>query len=539
MRVAARASLAQQLLLERFSPAAVLANADFEAIYSSGPTENYLRIPRGAPTEDLLAQVRDGLRSRLHNALRQATASGATVVVQDARVRRNKVFHPVRLTVVPTRCEGEPAMLFLIVFEDLAPPVAQTYLGNESLLVRQLEELRATKDDLQNSIKCLETANEELQSSNEELTTVNQELQVKVVELESSQIATICIDRDFCIRWFSPSMSDVGDIIAGDAGRPITDFSSAGLGENLVEDAKNVLATRVTRQRELHCQEDRWYLRRMAPYRSDGGQIGGVVITYTDITEAKQATEAIIDAQRTMAASLEDRVRARTAQLRALTAELALAEERERRVLARDLHDDLGQLLAVAKIKLTSLEESERRGMLKSALTEIETLIDQVNRSVRSLMQQLHPPALQALNFVDALEWLGEEMDRLYDLVVHVDKDGDLPVLEEPARTTIFRAVRELLINVAKHANTNIAQINVHRDAEERLLISVTDHGRGFEYAKTATSSTLDSGYGLSSVRERIEFLGGEMIVDSTPGFGTTVTIAYPAKQQHSQGEPR
>lgn len=230
-----------------------------------------------------------------------------------------------------------------------------------------------------------------------------------------------------------------------------------------------------------------------------------------------------------LVASLEERLRERTAQLRALSAELALTEERERRVLARDLHDDLGQLLAIIKIKLTSLEESERRGALKGHLQEIEALVDQANRSARSLMVQLSPPALQALGLLPALEWLGEEMERIYGLVVRIDRDGELPVLEEPARTTIFRAIRELLINVVKHAQTRVAQINCLQSADGRLAISVTDQGLGFDARRALSSPAKDSGFGLISVRERIEFIGGTMTVDTMPGYGTTITIVFPA----------
>ena len=229
-------------------------------------------------------------------------------------------------------------------------------------------------------------------------------------------------------------------------------------------------------------------------------------------------------------ALLEERLRERTEQLRTLTAELALTEERERRVLARDLHDDLGQLLAIIKIKLTSLEESERRGALKGHLQEIEALVDQANRSARSLMVQLSPPALQALGLLPALEWLGEEMERIYGLVVRIDLDGELPMLEEPARTTIFRAVRELLINVVKHAQTRVAQIDCLQSSDGQLSISVTDQGLGFDARRALSSPAKESGFGLISVRERIEFIGGTMTVDTMPGYGTTITIVFPAE---------
>jgi signal transduction histidine kinase len=562
------ARITQQLLLAKFSPAAVLVNTRLEILYFCGPIENYLQMPPGFPSQDLLAQSRDGLRSRLRNALRQAISSGDMVVVDDARVRRNKGFHPVRLSVVPAQHAG---MLYLVVFEDIAAPAAigADAVGSDSALVRQLEDdLRATRDDLQNSVERLESMNEalnvsheevvsinqelqsindelenskaELQSLNGELTTVNLQLQMKVADLEmsnaditnllaSSQIATVCLDCENHIRWFSPSMKMVSNMIVGDIGRPITDFSSGGLGGNLVEDAASVLETLVPVQRELMSPDGLCYLRRIVPYRSDNDHIGGVVITYTDITEAQRASQAAVAAQRAMAASLEDRVRERTAQLRMLTSELALTEERERRVLARDLHDDLGQVLAIVKIKLTSLEESERRGALKGPLQEIETLIDQANRSARSLMLQLSPPTLQTLGLVPALEWLGEEMERIYGLAVLIDKEGDLPMLEEPARTTIFRAVRELLINVSKHAGTNVAQINCHQSADGQLSISVTDQGLGFDYQQAMSSPAKDSGFGLISVRERIEFIGGETTVDTMPGYGTTITIVFPA----------
>lgn len=574
-RPAQLARLTQQLVLAQFSPASVLVNARSEVLYFFGPTENYLQMPRGTPTHDLLAQTRNGLRSRLGGALRRALSTDAPVVVEDARVRRDGGFQPVRLHVVPVKAQlDEGGRLFLVVFQDQPQRGSATRKEDESRLVRQLEEeLSATRDDLHNTIENLGTANEELrmsheevvsineelqsingelesskeelQSLNKELTTVNQQLQSKVAELEasnsdirnllaSSEITTICLDQEFRIKWFSPNMKTIGSIIDGDIGRPITDFSTVGLGGDLVEDAAEVLHTLGSKQCEFKSQAHRWYLRRVVPYRTDTGRVDGVVITYSDITEGKQASEQAASALRTMAASLEARVRERTAQLRTLMAELALSEDRERRMLARDLHDDLGQLLAIVKIKITSLEGTERRGSLKGALKEIETLIDQGNRSVRSLMLHLSPPVLDTLGLVPALEWLGEEMDRLYGLAVRIDGDHKLPMLDEPVRTTIFRAVRELLINVAKHADISLADIECRHEDDNRVAVTVTDHGRGFDYENVVSSPAGESGFGLISVRERIEFIGGEMIVATTPGGGTTITIRFPAKHDRA-----
>lgn len=243
---------------------------------------------------------------------------------------------------------------------------------------------------------------------------------------------------------------------------------------------------------------------------------------------SQEALQSRNDELKALANSLESRVRERTTQLRMLTAELALTEERERRLLAQDLHDGLGQILAILKIKLTSIKESERRGKLKKSLQEIEELIDQSNQSVRTLMMQLSPPVLQALGLVPALEWLAEEMDRIYGLVVRIKNIGSPISLGEPARTTIFRAVRELLINVSKHSGCDQAEVSCEHD-ESRMTISVTDHGDGFAYDASTFPRTGDLGFGLISIKDRIEFIGGDMNIDSHPGHGTTVTIIFPS----------
>jgi two-component system CheB/CheR fusion protein len=251
---------------------------------------------------------------------------------------------------------------------------------------------------------------------------------------------------------------------------------------------------------------------------------------------SQEALQARNDELKALTNSLDARVRERTSQLRMLTAELALTEERERRVLAQDLHDGLGQILAILKIKLTSIKESERRGELKNALQEIEGLIDQSNQSVRTLMMQLSPPVLQALGLAPALEWLGEELERIYGLVVHIENQGVPIVLGEPARTTIFRAVRELLINVSKHAGCNAAEVKcVHE--ENNVTICVTDHGNGFSCDASTLAPMGDLGFGLISIKDRIEFIGGDMTIDSKPGRGTKVTIVFPS--QHPKHIPQ
>ena len=569
------ANRAQQLILDRFAPATVLVNSRNEIIYFCGPVENYLLRPRGAPTQDLLAQARDGLRAGLRGALREAAAQETTVSVANARVKRDGGFAPVRLTVAPAGTDVEGARLLLVVFQDEGETAPATALkGGDSDLVRQLEEeLRATKDDLQGSIERMETSNEELkvsneevvsvneelqsineelesskeelQSLNEELSTVNQQLQSKVVELEtanadlknllsSSEVATICLDREFRIRWFTPAMKLVFNVIDSDVGRPISDFAAALTGGALLDHAAAVLEKLTPLQRDLQLEDGRWYLRRIVPYRGENERIDGVVVTFTDITEARQAATTEVAAQRRATESLEQKVRERTVQLRALAVELSLAEERERRSLAQDLHDDLGQVLAIVKHKLTALHSRKRGADLAGELKSIEDLIDQANKSMRTLAFQLSPPVLHTLGLIPALEWLTEEMERVYGLKVRLSDDGAPKPLDEPSRTTLFRAVRELLINVAKHAGTGMAEVTSLR-SDSRLTIAVNDDGGGFDYQKALQAAPGEGGLGLVSLRERIEFIGGEMHVDSSPNEGTTITLIAPLQDTASE----
>ena len=284
------ATIAQKLILDRFAPASVLVDARHEALYYCGPTEDFLVRPRGAPVQDLLLMVREGLRSRLRAALREAVASNVTVVATGARMKRSKGFVPVEITVTP-HAGGESGPLYLVVFrhdiQAALPPPDDTA---EGALVRHLEEeLQATRDDLQNTIERFETSaedlkvsneevittneelrslneelessKEELQSLNEELTTVNQQLEAKVRELEvsnsdlnsllnSSDIATLCIDQSFRIKWFTPAAKTLFQFLPSDIGRPLSDFSLAKAGDALIATASAVMASKAPQQQE-------------------------------------------------------------------------------------------------------------------------------------------------------------------------------------------------------------------------------------------------------------------------------------------------
>jgi len=337
--------------------------------------------------------------------------------------------------------------------------------------------------------------------------------------LASSAIATLCLDRQLHIKWLTPGMQAVLNFTANDLGRPISDFSDALCNDGLIGDAKKVLKTLTPVDKEVKIPSGRWYLRRILPCRrTEDGHLNGVTITFADITESKRNAE-----------NLEQRVLERTAQLRALAVELSLAEERERRALAQDLHDDLGQVLAAAKIKLTMLTKLEHVAEIKKRLLEVDDLLNHAHASVRSLTFQLSPPVLFELGLVPAVEWLADEMRRQYDLQIKVLDDGIKKKLDTSVSTILFRAVRELLINVAKHAKVSGAKVTIRRQSRQ-IVIQVMDEGIGLHSpsrAKRSKKGTIQ-GFGLLSVQERLSYIGGEMRLESVPGDGTLVTLIAP-----------
>jgi light-regulated signal transduction histidine kinase (bacteriophytochrome) len=224
------------------------------------------------------------------------------------------------------------------------------------------------------------------------------------------------------------------------------------------------------------------------------------------------------------AEDLERRVAERTSQLRALAGELEAAEDRERRQIARDLHDDLGQTLAAARIRLASLCVDERTEVRTTALG-VGELIDRANDAIRSLAAQLAPDVLHELGISPALEWLGEEVERTFGLRVIVRDDGRPKPLAPDVRSILYRAVRELLINVAKHAHTDAATVDAHNRGG-RMVVTVSDAGAGFDVA--ATAGTPRRGLGIVSVRERLALIGGGVEIRSAPGAGTVAVVSLP-----------
>lgn len=242
-----------------------------------------------------------------------------------------------------------------------------------------------------------------------------------------------------------------------------------------------------------------------------GQDLPAVCMVAMDLTERMRAEEKIGLYQR---------------QLRALAAELALSEERERRRLAAELHDRVGQTLALAKIKLLGLVKSKIHPDLLSPLAEITAMIDTTIRDTHSLIFEISPPVLYQVGFEAAVEWVAEHFQEQYGLLIDLKIDNNLKPLKEDLRIALFQAIRELLVNVIKHAKATRAEISV-KDAGNNLRIVVKDDGTGFTFYPDERHRAM-KGFGLFNIRERLHHLGAEMTVESSPGNGTKVSLIVP-----------
>jgi two-component system, LuxR family, sensor kinase FixL len=214
--------------------------------------------------------------------------------------------------------------------------------------------------------------------------------------------------------------------------------------------------------------------------------------------------------------------------LRTMSAELMLAEQRERQRLAEDLHDGVGQALFRARMKLDQLSTAG------PAAREVSAILAEVGTMMNTMAFELSPPVLHKLGLRPALRSLAKDMRQHYALSVQINDDGqDIP-LDERVALIVFRSIRELLINVSKHAQTELAVLSIKR-RHHSLQVDVADRGKGFQ--PVDQSHQVDSGhFGLFSVRERLEYVGGTFKIRSILGQGTTITLTAPLAGEKVSG---
>ena len=558
-RAASDAGLHGQVL-EAAAPPSLVVDAEANIVHVSETANRYLQFPSGSPTPNLyraiLPELRLELRMTLYRALEKNEAAlSAPLPVEMRRMRAPRL---VQLYITPA--SREPAApLALVVFIEVSLPESEPSSAQDPAAsevnprLRQMEEeleltkmqlqgtledsetqqeeLKAANEELQSineeyksTLEELETSKEELQSINEELWTVNQELQERLHQISqannnfqnlmaATDVPTLFVDRELRIKFYTPPLTEVFNIMPVDQSRPLAHITHRLSHAHILGDLQEVMETRVPIEREVERDDGRTYLMRLRLYRTSDDHIDGVVITFIDITTRKQAEQRV----------------------RALVARLTMAEHGERRRLSQILHDDLQQRLYSMQIHLRFLRQEEQgdktgnRERLLERITTMEVGIAEAIKTTRQLTVDLSPPVLKDEGLTAALHWLCSQMQEMYGLEVELTAAHVFRIADEDMRVLLFQIVRELLFNVVKHAGVNQATVNLH-DADDGLIIRVQDEGHGFHVAEAARRSERADGFGLVSVRERLDLVGGTLAIETAPGAGTRVVVRVPVR---------
>lgn len=331
------ARAANDRILERYAPPFVVVNADGTVLHFSSRTGRFLEPAPGMPSRDLVSMARRGLRLELRAALRKALETGSAIERERVNVEMNGGTQPITLTVEPLPLGQDGSRHFIVVFTDtgtLRPDAADkteprvVHDGETEQLEHELtdarerlqsaaeeyeaaleelksanEELQSVNEEMQSTNEELETSKEEIQSMNEELQTVNAQLTAKVDELDransdlrnlfdSTQVATIFLDRFMVIRGFTPAVGSIYNIIPSDQGRPLSDITSQLDHDDLRPDVRRVLETLEPLERRVARRDgSTHYLMRILPYRAANNRVDGALVTFVDVTSMVQAEQ--------------------------------------------------------------------------------------------------------------------------------------------------------------------------------------------------------------------------------------------------------
>ncbi len=256
------------------------------------------------------------------------------------------------------------------------------------------------------------------------------------------------------------------------------------------------------------------------PIFNDKNEMIAILEVVIDITEQKKAEEKLLQYQD---------------QLRSLSSQLVLTEERERQYIATELHDRIGQSLALSKIKLAQLRTKLDTPDTTALLDSIRELMDETIQDTRSLSFELSPPVLHKLGLEAAIEWLAEQFQERYRIHIVFECDQNDTRLTDDVSVLLFRAVRELVLNIVKHADASRIFILFRKDNHIRIIIQ--DDGVGFNVTETESDVNRNAGFGLFSIRERLRNLGGYLQLNSRPDEGTVAILVMPLHREKGRSD--
>lgn len=558
------ADICNRKILEIYAPAVAVVNRKNECVFTMGRIGNYLEIAPGYPTVDLFAMTPKTLHTKLRSAIQRCAQEKTAIVARGGEITDGEsIVRRVSIRVEPIEHDGQS--LFLICFTDEPDVQTKALSGTAETAelgrVRELEaELVATRIELNGAISNLElavqeqkaineealsfneefqstneellTSKEELQSLNEELTALNSQLQ-KTLEkqrttsndlqniLYSTAVATLFLDADLNIRFFTPATKVVFHVIPGDIGRPLADLRSLAVDTTLIADAKSVLADQEPLERKIEASGGLWYLRRIMPYLDEDKAVEGVVITFVDVTEQRNTSEALGLAKRQAEIANVAKSRflaAASHDLRQPLQTLSLLQG----LLVRRNHDERSsELLARFESTLGSMS-----GMLNDLLdiNQIESGVVKaavVDFGVRTLFASLR----------DELTLVAQSQGLEFRVV-----DSSLFVRTDPL--LLEQMLRNLIANAFKYTRTG----KVLRGCRRRgatASIEIWDTGIGIAEAELqsifdeyhqidndARERSKGLGLGLSIVQRLSDLLGHRISVKSRPSKGSVFAIA-------------
>lgn len=584
-----------QKLLEQYAPPSVIVNADYDIVHLSDHAGRFLQFAGGEPSHNLLKVVHPELRIELRTALFQAAQTGKSFEARRVLIKRDERDFYVNMIARPVRDDAMRSVpnYFLVLFDEVegltsaesgeqraseTEPVMrlleeelhrtkeqhqatiEQYETQTEELKASNEELQAMNEELRSATEELETGKEELQSVNEEIQTINSELKNKLVELAvansdlqnliaSTDLATIFVDRDLKIKFYTPRAQDLFSLIPTDVGRSLSDITHKLVYANLLPDVKRVLVDSHKLEHEVMSREGRWYLAQLIPYRLQEESTDGVILTFVDFTRRKQAenetreakeglehhTVVLMETNAALQAEVGERKRGEHERGQLLR-RIVFAQEDERRRIAREMHDQFGQQLTVLKLKLDALKED--CGADESICQQVETLqaiAMQLDADVDHLVWEMRPTALDDLGLESALSSYVQNWSQHLGVPVQLHAKGmEKDRLTPEVETALYRIAQEALNNVAKHAQAAHVAVMLERRAEHVSLI-IEDDGVGFDAEHIFGAE--DKGLGLIGMRERATLVGGTTEIESQPGDGTTVVVRIAVPPVPEAGE--